>query len=123
MTDSKRYSGVLNANFSLSDIGAATIRFTPSQAKENWFRSFKYFNDIGFLYMPCVPFHVAEIFGDVDDTTWFISTLLEISDIVDYNTPLKSKLIKSKLVTYINYWLRQNATKISKINRPWSKSN
>ena len=111
VTNSKRYSMVLNANFCLRDVhnivGAATKRFAPSQkpTKINY-RSFKQFKDADFLYdMSCALFHVADIFDDVDDMAWYTSTL--ISDIVDHHTPIKSKLIKSKPVPYMNSRLRK----------------
>ena len=77
LSRSERYSGVLNANFCLGDVhnivGAATKRFDPSQKpKKNNHRSFKHFNDADFLYdMSCAPFHVADIFDDVDDMAWY----------------------------------------------------
>ena len=108
VTNSKRYSGVLNANFCLSDVhnivGAATKR--SQKPKKINYRSFKHFNDTDFLYdMSCAPFHVADIFDDVDDMAWYTSTL--ISDIVDHHAPIKSKLIKSKPVPYMNSRLRK----------------
>ena len=55
--------------------------------------------------MSCAPFHVADIFDDVDDMAWYTSTL--ISDIVNHHAPIKSKLIKSKPVPYMNSRLRK----------------
>ena len=111
VTNSKRYSMVLNVNFCLRDVhnlvGAATKHFAPSQKPRKInYRSFKHFNDADFLYdMSCAPFHVADIFDDVDDMAWYTSIL--ISDIVDHHTPIKSKLIKSKPVPYMNSRLRK----------------
>ena len=91
MTNSKRY-------FCLSDVhnivGAANKRFAPSQKQRKInYGSFKHFNDTDFLYdMLCAPFHVADIFHDIDDMAWYTSTL--ISDIVDHRASIKSKLIK-----------------------------
>ena len=102
---------MLNANFCLSDVhnivGAATKRFSPSQKPNKIdYRSFKHFTNVDFLYdMSCAPFHVADIFDDVDDMTWYTSTL--ISDIVDHHAPIKSKLTKSKPVPYMNSRLRK----------------
>ena len=107
VTNHKRYSGVLNTNFCLSDvhniIGAATKRFAPSQKPRKInYRSFHHFNDSDFLYdISSAPFHVAEIFDDVDDT----STL--ITDVVDFHAPMKSKFVKCKPVAYMNSQLRK----------------
>ena len=59
-------------------IGAACRRHTPSRKpKKIYFKSYKnvganeYLNDIA-----SVPFHVTDIFDDVDDTAWFYSSLI-----------------------------------------------
>ena len=111
VTNHKRYSGVLNTNFCLSDvhniIGAATKRFAPSQKPRKInYRSFHHFNDSDFLYdISSAPFHVAEIFDDVDDMAWYTSTL--ITDVVDFHAPMKSKFVKCKPVPYMNSQLRK----------------
>ena len=73
VTNHNRYNGVLNTNYCLSDvhniIGAVTKRFAPSQKpRKISYRIFNHFNDSDFLLdMSSAPFHVAEIFDDVDD--------------------------------------------------------
>ena len=55
--------------------------------------------------MSSAPFHVAEIFDDVDDMAWYSSTL--ITDVVDFHAPMKSKFVKFKPVAYMNSKLRK----------------
>ena len=88
-------------------IGAATKRFAPSQnPRKINYRSFHHFNDSDFLYdVSSVPFHVAEIFDDVDDMAWYTSTL--IIDVVDFHAPMKSKFVKCNPVPYMNSQLRK----------------
>ena len=55
--------------------------------------------------MSSAPFHVAEIFDDVDDMAWYTSTL--ITDVVDFHAPVKSRFVKHKPVPYMNSRLRK----------------
>ena len=111
VTNPRRYTGVLNAKFCLSDfhnvIGAATRRYAPARKPfPIKYRSYKNFNDSNFLAeMSAAPFHVAEIFDDVSDMAWYTSTL--ISDITNRHAPIKTKWLKSKTVPYMNSSLRK----------------
>ena len=55
--------------------------------------------------MSTAPFHVAEIFDDVDDMAWYTNTL--ISNIINVHAPMKVKLLKHKPVPYMNSELRK----------------
>ena len=55
--------------------------------------------------MSSAPFHVAEIFDDVDDMAWYTSTL--ITGVVDFHAPVKSKFVKWKPMPYMNSQLRK----------------
>ena len=107
----KRYIDSLNAPFCLSDfhniIGAATRRFAPVRKPfVLQYRSYKHFNDADFLYdMSSAPFHVAEIFDDVNDMAWYTNAL--ISTITDSHAPTKTKILKHKPVPYMNSELRK----------------
>ena len=75
ISNPKRYVGVLNENFDISDqhniIGAAPRRHTPFQKPNKiYYRSYKHFcyndylNDIA-----SAPFHVAHVFDDIDENS------------------------------------------------------
>ena len=51
------------------------------------------------------PFHVSEIFDDVDDAYWMCSTLLQ--EIVNEHAPIKQKTIKGNHLPYMNGELRR----------------
>ena len=51
------------------------------------------------------PFHVCEIFDDIEDMAWFTSSLL--STIINKHAPMKRKLIKQEPVNYMNASLRK----------------
>ena len=111
VSSSRKYSKALNTNCPLSDfhniIGAATKRFAPVMKPRNiTYRSYKNFDDDKFKYdLSIAPFHVAEIFDDIDDTAWFTSQLL--SNIIDEHAPLKTKTIKKESVPYMNSSMRK----------------
>ena len=42
--------------------------------------------------MSQAPFHVGNIFDDVDDSLWFCETLMR--DVMDEHAPLKTKTLK-----------------------------
>ena len=111
MSNQRRYIGDLNASFGLSYhhniIGTATRRFAPEQQQRKiFYRSYKHFNEIDFTNdIAVAPFHVAYIFGDVDDTAWFHAAL--IKGVMDSYAPIKTKIIKKESVPFMNLKLRK----------------
>ena len=87
--NSRKYSKALNSECPLSDfhniIGAATKRFAPvMKPRKITYRSYKNFDDDQFKFdLSVAPFHVADIFDDIEDTAWFTSKLL--NDIYIYD--------------------------------------
>jgi len=70
------------------------------------YRSYKHFDEE--LYkadLVCAPFHVGNIFDDINDSYWFCEKML--SDIVDKHAPVKKRLLKHKQVPYMNCALRR----------------
>ena len=106
----RKYSGVFNVPCELSDvhniIGAATRRFAPLLKPHTvYYRSYKNFNDEYFLNdISMSPFHVADIFDDVD-VAWFTSAL--ITNVIDNHAPVRSKTLKKQSVPYMNGALRK----------------
>ena len=111
VTNRRKYSGVLNCNCHINDvhnsIGAATRRFAPLRKPCHvFYRSYKHFNDVDFCNsISTAPFHVSEIFDDVEDMAWYTSKLL--NDVIDEHAPMKRKLIKQESVPYMNGRLRK----------------
>ena len=110
VSNPRRYVAVLNAECPISDfhniIGAATKRFAPLKTPRQILYRYKSFNEIDFInYIESIPFHVMDIFDDVDDMAWFTSTL--IRDVIDDHAPIRTKTIKSESVPYMNYCLRK----------------
>ena len=111
VTNPKNYSGVLNCNCTVSDfhnfIAAATRWFAPIRKPRHiFYRSYKNFDDTDFCKtVLSSPFHVGEVFDDVEDMAWFTSKLL--SDIIDEHAPIKRKLVQQESVPYMNAQLRK----------------
>ena len=101
----------MNYDFCLSDfhniIGSATRRYAPARKPyQIKYRSFKNFDEIAYTNdISAAPFHVAEIFDDVNDIAWFTSTL--IAEITDIHAPIKTKWVKCKSVPFMNSKLRK----------------
>ena len=97
-----KYLGVLNCVCEMSDfhnfVGASTRKFAPrQQPKHIFYRSYKNFVETNYKNdITSAPFHVCEVFDDVEDMVWFTNELL--SDIVNHHAPVKRKLIKRESV-------------------------
>ena len=111
VSNPRRFCSAVNTEFCLSDfhniIGAATRRFVPVRKPYPiQYRSFKNFDDAVYVNdIAAAPFHVDEIFDDVNDTAWFTSTL--ISDITETHAPTKTKWVKCKSAPFMNSNLRK----------------
>ena len=88
-------------------IGAATKRFAPEKKPHNiYYRSYKNFIESDFrVDLEYAPFHVMDIFDDIDDMAWYTSSLVKY--VVDHHVPVKSKTVSSQSVPYMNSVLRK----------------
>lgn len=111
VTNPRYYANALNCPCIVSDfhnfIGAATKRFAPVQIpRKIHYRSYKHFIENDFLQdLSYTPFHVGDIFDDIEDVAWFNSELLR--DVIDSHVPIRSKVIKCDSVPYMNGRLRK----------------
>ena len=70
------------------------------------YRSMKYFKEEIYKHdLSVAPFHVSQVFDDVDDQIWFHNSLL--SNVIDKNAPKKQKIITLKQLPYMNDQLRK----------------
>ena len=70
------------------------------------YRSYKNFDDDQFKSdLSFAPFHVADIFDDIEDTAWFTSKLL--NNIIDSHAPVKVKTVTRDSVPYMNSKMRK----------------
>ena len=70
------------------------------------YRSMKHFKEQEFMdALASAPFHVGNIFDDVNDSYWYCSKLF--CNVIDEHAPLKSRRIKPNQIPYINGDLRR----------------
>ena len=123
----KSLTTTINLPLGISDfhnyISAATKINGPSnEPKVIYYRSFKKFNnDIYLKDLQEAPFHVSQIFDDVDDQMWYHNSLL--SSIIDRNAPRKQKTISFKQLPYMNDNLRKSINVKAALKRKYLKVN
>ena len=70
------------------------------------YRSYRKFEKNAYVHdLSTAPYHVGEVFDDVDDAYWYFETLTK--QIIDENAPLKKKVIRNNSVPYMNGALRK----------------
>ena len=70
------------------------------------YRSMKNFNQSSFSRdLDLVPFHVCEIFDDVNENAWAQQNLL--SSVIDSHAPVKHRFVRENQVPYMNGELRK----------------
>ena len=110
-SNTNRVGSVINAANGISDfhniIGFSTKIHVPRRhCQELTYRTYKHFDDISFRNdIAIAPYHVAEIFDDVDDNYWYHEKL--ISEIVNEHAPIKKRKPVQNPVPYINSKLRK----------------
>ena len=127
ITDSwKRISKCENISNGISDfhniVCAATRMYAPeTKLRKITYRSYKNFSDKDFTNeLNAAPFHVANIFDNVDDMLWYHNTLL--TDIINAHAPLKQKAIKGNQIPYMNSELRKAINAKNMLRRKFNKS-
>ena len=107
----KSLISAINMPLGISDfhnyISSATrINRPTNEPKIIFYRSFKKFSEDRYKKdLEDAPFHVSQVFEDVDDQMWYHNTLL--NTIVDKNAPKKQKRITFKPLPYMNDNLRK----------------
>ena len=106
----RSFSDSFNIDLGVSDfhnsIGVASKMFAPTQIKRKiYYRSMRKFNESSFQSdVNNIPFHVCDIFDDIDDKYWAHNLL--VNDVLDSHAPLKTRSV-SKQVPYMNSLLRK----------------
>ena len=81
---SKMIADVINVNTEISDfhhlIGFSTrLHFPKKSRKESVYRSYRNLDELGYKQdMSVIPYHVGEIFDDIDDQYWFTQNLYRL---------------------------------------------
>lgn len=109
--NARKFSGSFNINIGISDfhniIGAATKAHVPrKKVRTVSYRSYKHFNENDYqASLQQTPFHICDIFDDVDDRVWVYNKLL--TDTIEQHAPIKTRKIRGKSAPYMNDQLRR----------------
>ena len=96
------------------------LQMPKVQPKTVRYRSYKNFDENVFANdVSKVPFHVNEIFEDIDDKYWCISTLYR--EVLNEHAPEKRRVIKTTQVPYMNSTLRKQMYKRSMARNRYTK--
>ena len=110
-SEPKRFKHTINEPCFLSDfhnvICTVTKLLCPSVVPRRvYYRSYKHFNEESYVRdLNSAPFMVCNIFDDPDDRAWCFTKVL--SDVMEKNAPVKSKVIKNPQIPYMNSKLRK----------------
>ena len=106
----RSFSGSFNVDLGVSDfhncVGVASKMFAPNTTKRRvFYRSMRKFDQSEFEKdLNNIPFHICDIFDDVDDKYWAHNNLLH--SIIDSHAPLKTRCVLNQ-VPYMNSALRK----------------
>ena len=102
----KRFNPVITFNCGLSDCHnmvcvSTKLHVLPQNRKLIHYRSYKKFDENKFCAdLISAPFHVSEVFDDIDDSYWFFSSIL--NNVISEHAPIKTKVLKRTQVPYMN---------------------
>ena len=120
-----QYSSSIDIGLSdFHNLVCAGTKFHVSKRKRTkiFYRSYKKFDETMFVHaLSVAPFHVSEIFDEVDDAYWMCSTLLQ--EIVNEHAPIKQKTIKGNHLPYMNGELRRAINVKRMLKRKFTKCN
>lgn len=121
----KRIQNTVSIDVELSDFHhmvcwATKMSVPPKPERIVKYRSYKKFEESEYTKdLSAAPFHVSEVFDDVDDCYWFCEKL--ITDLINIHAPLKSRKVKSNDVPYMNDELRKATNVKNMFKRKFDK--
>ena len=124
-SEPKRFKHTINEPCFLSDFHNVICTVTkllcpPVVPKRVYYRSYKHFNEESYVRdLNSAPFMVCNIFGDPDDRAWCFTKVL--SDVMEKNAPVKSKVIKKHQIPYMNSKLRKAMYKRNMLRNKYKK--
>ena len=126
LTDSwSRVHKCINVGNGISDfhnlICAASKMHVPQTCpRKICYRSYKHFCDTKFVEaLTLAPFHVSEVFDNIDDKMWYHNKLL--TDVVNVHAPMKKKVIKGNQLPYMNGELRKEINVKNMLRRKFNR--
>ena len=124
-SEPKRFKHTINEPCFLSDfhnVICTVIKLLcpPVVPRRIYYRSYKHFNEESYVRdLHSAPFTLCDIFDDPDDKAWCFTKLL--SDVMEKNAPVKSKVIKKPQIPYMNSKLRKSMHKRNMLRNKYKK--
>ena len=124
-SEPKRFKHTINEPCFLSDFHNVICTVTkllcpPVVPRRIYYRSYKHFNEEFYVRdLHSAPFTLCDIFDDPDDRAWCFTKVL--SDVMEKNAPVKSKVIKKPQIPYMNSKLRKSMHKRNMLRNKYKK--
>ena len=124
-SEPKRFKHTINEPCFLSDfhnvICTVTKLLCPSVVPRRvYYRSYKHSNEESYVRdLNFAPFMVCNMFDDSGDRAWCFTKVL--SDVMEKNAPVKSKVIKKPQIPYMNSKLRKAMHKRNMLRNKYKK--
>lgn len=121
----RRLHNVTNWDIGLSDFHdivcyATKLHVAKPNKNKIKYRSYKRFDpEIFESELSFAPFHICNIFDDVDDSYWVCERL--ITSIIDEHAPVKTRTVRHKNVPYMNGELRKAINVRNMLKRKYYK--
>ena len=85
------------------------------------YRSYKHFNEEVYAKdLHSAPFHISNVFTDVDDQYWFYCKML--NEVIDQHAPLKKEAVQAIQLPYRNDALRKAINVKGSLRRRFNKT-
>ena len=126
VTNKNRVLTHINVTCGFSDwhnmVGCVTRLHMPRQMPQIVkYRTYKKFdNDVFKQEIQHIPFHVCDIFDDIDDQSWAYNLL--ICNVLDEHAPFRTKIITKNQVPYMNSKLRKEMYHRNKLKNKYFKN-
>ncbi len=107
----RRVASSQNTNIGVSDhhnivMGSTKMYASRCVKRHITYRSYRHFEEDKFLDdLICAPFQVSQVFDDINDQLWFHNKLFD--NVINEHAPLKSRIVKSRQLPYMNGELRR----------------
>ena len=123
----KRFCHSISVDVGISDFHnmiciASRFHVPKHKSTTIYYRSFRHFDETTFLTdLSSVPYHIVEVFDDIDDSYWAWHTLT--MEIVNEHAPIKQRKIKGYRSPFMNGELRRAINVKRMLKRKFDKCN
>ena len=100
---------------------ATKIHVITRKPRKIMYRSYKFFDKSNYVKdLSMAPFHVGEVFDDINDAYWFCENLMR--DVINEHAPVKHRVVRHAQVPYMNGELRRAINYKNMLRRKYEKN-